>query len=272
MADGALSMFDNCFLGNDDYIPIVVDGTNIEKMSNFNHRTSINLLPETNCTFIAEVINGTSNMILSNLTEQTPTQKIGKQPFGYTCINYDSIKCTALTYGTMLSSKRFQEPCINSLNIINELEKTDNSIVNVEFVATVSDSGLQNARTYILCPGTEYNVSEKINDFDSYPGKILANNTLQLPFSNVHILCGANGNSNNNCTINGGQTQVHVEKMQQLDAHNNNNNNLNDILLLGITFTNATMNNIFISGGIDSEVIIQDCIFQVSHTSKRKFS
>jgi hypothetical protein len=255
---GELTMFDNCFLGNDDMItPIVIDDADtnqIEKISNFNHRMTSNLPPETLCTFIA--VSKGSSSIQSNYTESVTTQ-LKNESLRYTCINPGSIQCTASTYLSMLVSKTFQEPCLKSLSNIDEEEKANNAALATDI------NGIPNVRTYILCPETVYNINTW-SDANNSVTDNLYHSTIQMRYSNVHILCGANGNSKNNCTIAGGHTQVHAESLQQDDTVKNLNKELKNILLLGITFTNASMRNILI-GGQGTEVMIEDCIFQVSY-------
>ena len=120
-------------------------------------------------------------------------------------------------------------PCERSLGSIAKNE------ANVEF--------LDRVRTYILCPDTKYIVESSI----------------EIGQHNMHLICGINGDSNNQCVLSGGGVQVEVSDLYwtggaRVPAIN--------VLLHGIRFERAASANVWIK--YPGQFMFRDCFFSVS--------
>jgi len=129
--------------------------------------------------------------------------------------------------------------CIRSLNTIYETE------------AKVTDDSV--TRIYILCPQTEFyialNFAEDGTPLDGqYP--------IPIGRPNIHVKCGENGRSDNNCQLVRGL--VHVGVVDEFGA----GKPVENVRLEGLTFFRATSVNVIAMVGGD--VTIRDCIFKVS--------
>ena len=134
------------------------------------------------------------------------------------------------------------EGCIRSLNTIYERESR-----------VADDSKL---RKYILCPNTEYHVA--LNFADN--GRPL-DGQYPIPVGrpNIHVLCGEDGLSENNCQLVRGL--VHVGVVDEFGTGKAAKN----VLLQGLTFFRATSVNVIAM--IGGDISIRDCVFKVSSTS-----
>jgi len=124
-----------------------------------------------------------------------------------------------------------EAPCVASLDFIYQAE-----------VDLDDDDKL---RIYVLCPGTTFQVAT------SWAGSYQPING-QIPFnifnSNIHIICGADGKRENNCTLEGGTYQLSITKT------------VNNVLFQGITFRgNHDESNVIAAGG---DVSFSDCVFE----------
>ena len=137
------------------------------------------------------------------------------------------------------------DDCIKSLNTIYESEKN-----------VADDTKL---RRYILCPNTEYyvalNFAEDGSPLDGqYP--------IPIGRPNIHVLCGEDGKSKNNCQLVRGL--VHVGVVDEFGTGSVASN----VLLQGLTFFRATSVNVIAM--IGGDITIRDCLFKViSHFALR---
>jgi hypothetical protein len=107
-------------------------------------------------------------------------------------------------------------------------------------------------RKYILCPDTEFQVALNFaQDGSPLDGQY----PIPVGRPNIHVLCGQDGKSENNCRLVRGL--VHVGIVDEFGAGTPAHNTL----LQGITFFRAQSVNVIamIAGTIE----IRDCIFEV---------
>jgi hypothetical protein len=107
-------------------------------------------------------------------------------------------------------------------------------------------------RTYVLCPETVFPVAKSFNQ-DGTP------KTGQYPLilgrSNIHVLCGVDGKSENGCVLSGGLFQVGFFDEFQTG------NPAKNVLVQGLTFYDAKNTNVLAEN--KGDITIRDCIFQV---------
>ena len=125
-------------------------------------------------------------------------------------------------------------------------------------------------RTYRVCADTTIDVKEYDWDTSSYVGP--GNPAVSIWNPNVRIICGDNGNVEDNCVFNGGSFQIDVvgadainETLPILPLEN--------ISIEGFSFTAVSEANIIVFGtdvtdmtGVDigASVLIKNCLFHVS--------
>lgn len=215
--DGLLTLRSNCFIGNSGPIaPVVNDNGAVIHSSNSVQRQTPEF-PSTRCGFISH-------------------GSIDKDTF-----NASAFKCEAPDVPVCRAAalSKVSVPCLQSLNEMYEIEQ------NLE-----SDS---NTRTHILCPETEYQLRGISEGIDTSSNKSLP---IIIGRSNVHILCGADGKSDNRCLLSGGSVQLGV-----YDEYRSDTGRSTDALVQGLTFTGATSVNIL--ANMPSSVHINDCVFKV---------
>lgn len=212
-----MTLWDNCFLDNDDNIaPVVNDGGTIQAVRNSVQR-STTVLPYTGCPFISH----------------GPSDKTMVDGATFWCHASDGPTCTSS------SLARTSLQCFSDLTLIYQAEQALTTDVQT--------------RTYRLCPNQEYNIKTTTDvalDGETSP--------LIIARSNVHIMCGADGRSENNCTLDGGsyQLSVHDEfRAGKIPLASNT-------LVQGLTFFKATSANVLV--GAPSDITFKDCIFKVS--------
>jgi hypothetical protein len=223
---GDLTLHTNCFIDNDQRIaPIVTENQRgeVQTTLSFVQRLS-DELPPTGCEFLTTVTSGTLD-------------QLGFQDVAFTCEKSDAAVCTAS------SLSKADPPCLTSLDDVYHFE------------ANLTDG--RSLRTYILCPGTKFEVgSRNVNNGTpsdgSYP--IIINRP------NMRVLCGADGSSENDCVIIGGDVQLGI-----IDEFNTGGLPATNSLVRGITFTGASLLNI--QATFPCHVIVQDCIFRVRRSS-----
>jgi hypothetical protein len=132
--------------------------------------------------------------------------------------------------------------CITSLNTIYEAE------------SNVADESV--LRTYILCNSTEFHVAL---NFDSDGLPLDGQYPIPIGRPNVHVLCGENGRSENNCQLVRGL--VHVGIVDEFGV-GGGGPYADNILLQGLTFFRATSVNVIAM--IGGDITIRDCVFKVS--------
>ena len=107
-------------------------------------------------------------------------------------------------------------------------------------------------RTYIICPGTEITVGT----LDPNNNNALTGNFYFQARPNLHIQCGPDGSSANNCTVTGGTLQV-----DGTDWLGNTEPPFN-FKLSGFTFREVDRYNFW--GNMPGSITFYDCIFRVS--------
>lgn len=129
------------------------------------------------------------------------------------------------------------DDCIKTLDTIYESEKR-----------VVDDSKL---RRYVLCPNTEYYIALNFaNDGSPLDGQY----PIPVGRPNIHVLCGEDGKSQNNCQLVRGL--VHVGIVDEFGTESVASN----VLLQGLTFFRATSVNVIAMTGGD--IVIRDCVFK----------
>jgi len=225
---GDLTLHNNCWLGNDDVIaPVVNDdgGQALAYMNSVQRQTTV--LPPTDCDF----------MSLGHV--DTDTFQTAKH---HSCQTYDSPVCTAFAL-----TKVMNPPCVEDLKVIYEIER---------------DLDSDNAtRTYRLCPDTKYNM---LSSGGAEVGDSVTEHVHEPPIvigrSNIHLICGADGKSSNNCILDGGYIQLIVHNEfdvpeEHLPASN--------AVVQGITFTGAISTNVLVQSTMPIHIKFHDCIFKV---------
>lgn len=219
---GDISLRNNCFLGNDATItPIVTNRASFQTYDSFyQHRGSG--IPPTGCRFVAEVTRGSLDHDDFERSQ-------------FNCYTPSSTNVCGLANLTSID----QFPCEATLNDIYQNEQTldDTSYV----------------RTYILCP-------QKIYSIGFLDSTTVNSNAISAPLvlgrPNVHILCGVDGKSSNNCVLEGGSFQLGVmHSVAGVSAF------VDNILVQGVSFTQGQEANIVIDAPCN--VLIQKCIFTV---------
>ena len=145
----------------------------------------------------------------------------------YNCMIYQKVDICTASIAKKVANKM---PCESSLDSIAANE------ANIESSSPV--------RTYVLCPDTTYNVGSS---------------PLALSRPNMHIICGINGDSDNECILSGGAVQLVVSEEYWIGETRMPALN---ILLRGIRFVRATSTNVLIDTA--GEVLFHDCAFSVS--------
>lgn len=123
-------------------------------------------------------------------------------------------------------------------------------------------------RYYFLCN----NVIFFIKPYD-WTGKAYSSDTslvrpLIFIYPNAHILCGLDGNVNNNCTMSGGTLQLEVVDANYFGL---SSQKITNVSVQGVKFMNlgadATIPdsaNVYIFGTpMGAELLVEDCVFQV---------
>ena len=215
---------DNCFLGNDATItPIVTNRASFQTYGSFYQRRGSGI-PPTGCHFVAEVTRGSLD-----------DDDFERSQFN--CYTPSSTNVCGARDDNLTSIEKF--PCEATLNDIYQNEQTldDTSYV----------------RTYILCP-------QKIYSIGSLDATTVHSNAISAPLvlgrPNVHILCGVDGKSSNNCVLEGGSFQLGVMLTVAGETAF-----VDNILVQGVSFTQSKDANIVIDAHCN--VLIQKCIFTV---------
>lgn len=127
--------------------------------------------------------------------------------------------------------------CVNSVSVISSAEYFRDEDVTA---------------TYILCPDTIFlisdlgsNVSPSVEETETI--------ALKVKKSNIHIKCGADGASSNNCVFTGGSYQLVIDRPSTHGA-------IFNVIVQGVTFRDATLNNVLASAS--GTLSIKDCIFK----------
>jgi hypothetical protein len=112
---------------------------------------------------------------------------------------------------------------------------------------------------YNLCPNTVFEIGSTNT---GRPGVCCPDgNSPLVPRSNTRIICGADGNRANNCTLVGGEIQI-------LFLYTDYSEQAENVVIQGVTFMRSTYAaGIFSNGG---DITFKDCVFQVRlHTASR---
>jgi hypothetical protein len=293
-------MFDNCFINNDGRIvPVLVlssSSSSVQVLSNFNPISS-SVLPPTLCTLVSIPNNSSTNIhavqAATTTTTTPPSLNDSKflvlDPLGYRCIDDDTAQCTASVYSnsnnedvnydnyyggdSSSSANRIDPLCYGTFDEIRIAEEEENMIA----ASGTNQPTTAVVRTYVLCPHRTYDGiigGPRDVDHDEIG--------LVVKYPNVHIYCGSDGRSENQCRVTGGTIQIGIipDDEDDEDKYNTNYNTssstapggvnkgvgVSNVTIRGLTFTEATTVNILVSRP-GSQLTIMDCIFQVSSST-----
>jgi len=108
-----------------------------------------------------------------------------------------------------------------------------------------------NLRTYIICPNTVFDMADTLGQNGEARG---GHHPLMISRSNIHILCGEDGKSENKCVFDGGQLHVgFFDKFQTGKPATNT-------LIQGITFRDSRTYNVMAEN--EGDLTLIDCIFE----------
>ena len=137
-----------------------------------------------------------------------------------------------------VSAEEEKSSCLKSLNSIYEAErKVRNDAV---------------VRRYVLCENTEFYVALNFDE-DGVP--LDGQYPIPVGRPNIHVFCGEDGKSENNCQLVRGL--VHVGVVDEFGSDTRADN----VLLQGLTFFRATSVNVIAM--IGGDITLQDCVFKV---------
>jgi len=142
--------------------------------------------------------------------------------------------CTAIISDTMSQ----EMPCEESLAAI-----------------TTNESRIQNTslvRTYVLCPEKQY---------------MVGSSPIVIGQPNMHVICGVDGDVNNDCVLWGGLVQLKLSDMYQTTGSVGAATNT---LVQGLTFKKASGTNILAQ--YPGELLIRNCAFLASSHVREKLS
>ena len=130
--------------------------------------------------------------------------------------------------------------CYDNLDTIYQLEKdvTDDSVL----------------REYILCPNKVYTMAESFVNNQGYEG----HHPIVLAKSNVHVKCGPDGSSANQCILTGGK--IHVAFVNEFRGDHEHAGPVTNVLVQGLTLQDAEWMNIWAEQAGD--LLVKDCIIQ----------
>jgi hypothetical protein len=131
-----------------------------------------------------------------------------------------------------------ESSCFDSLDPIRVAEE-----------ALEDDSEL---RTYVLCPHTVFEIA-KVFKQDGSPKN--GQYPLVLGRSNIHVMCGADGKSENDCVLTGGL--FHIGFYDEWET----GTAVTNALVQGLTFHDAKNTNVLAENSGD--ISLRDCIFKV---------
>jgi hypothetical protein len=155
---------------------------------------------------------------------------------------WSAVLSLCLLLWTAQAQSTADDDCVDTINYIARRE------------SLVTDTSFQ--RTYVLCPGTDFEVGTLDYDANVEDGQPM------LPLrANMKIQCGADGSRSNECNIRGGDVQV-----DGTDHFGLGKRPLNDIRLEGITFYNSTKYPAWMN--MPGNVHFHDCEFRVGHFSR----
>ena len=139
---------------------------------------------------------------------------------------------TSLVTCTAASLTNVTSPLLPCESTLSDIQRKEAALVNDNVV-----------RTYILCPNTDY----------------LLGSPLVLTRPNVRILCGADGQSGNQCIVTGGDVQMKVVGgAVDINAFVKP---LTNLLVHGLTFTQGEGVNVLVQHPCD--LTLEQCIFMV---------
>ena len=144
-----------------------------------------------------------------------------------------------LPLGLVSAEEEKKPTCLKSLNPIYEAEKRvrNDSVV----------------RRYVLCENTEFYVALNFGE-DGAP--LDGQYPIPVGRPNIHVFCGEDGKSENNCQLVRGLVHVGVVDEFGTDSRADN------VLLQGLTFFRASSVNVIAM--IGGDITLRDCIFKVS--------
>jgi hypothetical protein len=114
-------------------------------------------------------------------------------------------------------------------------------------------------RTYILCPDTLFKIADSFGE--ARKPRNGRQSPLHLGRSNIQIICGEDGKSENNCVFEGGNFQVHLYDYFKTQSP------IVNTLVKGITFTKVTTFSVLAEN--EGHLVIRDCVFKVCSSISR---
>jgi len=178
---------------------------------------------------------------------------------------------------TSVTVAQDEDDCIDDLNKIwyaegmefrSDLEalqaqgKLDESVVMIEPEDVVKP------REYILCPNTEFITGTFYYDEQTNLTEYLGGTAPLGGRSNMHVKCGADGSSSNNCTIHTGEFGFSLRYFEFLDFEYAQGGIVTNLTVEGVTFGKAPASQF---SYLDTPVVIsnytgdltfKDCVFQ----------
>jgi len=155
--------------------------------------------------------------------------------------NFRNAVATALimlkTFSVVVTGEYTNTDCLTSLQDMFDAE------LNVKEVLAL--------RKYILCPNTTFEIA---SEYDSDGNPMDGDPPIIVGRPNVHVFCGEDGNSDNNCVLKGGIVHVGI-----YNEFNTQGPWVTNSILSGLTFSDASDLNIL--ADFQANVIIRDCIF-----------
>jgi hypothetical protein len=107
-------------------------------------------------------------------------------------------------------------------------------------------------RSYVLCPNTTFTVASAFNESG---GPVEGQYPLKIGRSNIHVLCGEDGSSANDCVLEGGMEQLVFADLFKT------NHSVTNVLVQGLTFSKAKTSNAVVQN--KGHLSLVDCIFRV---------
>ena len=174
----------------------------------------------------------------------------------------------ALTYFLLLFPT-----CVNALLENNNNDTCISELYDIQQTeAALAPQLVGLVRIYTLCPFTTYQIADS---FDSQRQPRQGRQSpLVLGRPNMHIRCGSDGSSANQCVLSGGHLQVHLSHeyyyttaasstSAALHPDNKHLHPIANTVLEGITFTAADSFNVLAE--FPGDLTLRDCVFRDNH-------
>jgi len=140
--------------------------------------------------------------------------------------------------------------CYDSLNPIYEAEL----LFEGRNVTDVDAATGEIVRRYHLCPDSVFRIA---NEFDQGQPSDGGQYPLVVTRSHVHVLCGSNGNPEDNCVLQDGHVQLGF-----FQADGDEEEPISNVVIQGLTFEGARYMNVEAQAA--GRMSLVDCVFKVS--------